>query len=882
MLTLPLDSAESSPSLTGGKGHNLSILLRGGIDVPSGFVVSTLAYQDFVNKKLLTKIETTLASHEDDLDEASAIIQAEFRKQKLSATLRKEIAMRLSELDPSINLAIRSSGTCEDMPGASFAGQHDTYLNVPHSEVEKNVIECFASLFTPRAISYRNRNNLSNSEAKMAVVCQCMSTNQTASGVLFTSNPLTGRRNESALEAVPGLGEALVSGITEPDRYVVLRKDGEITIKDKRIGAKSKIISAADGGGVKQEAPSGASFEVLTDEEVKSIVELGDTVQALYDGTPQDIEWTKSVEGKFSVVQSRPITSLFPKPNVPMYPLQVFFSFGSVQGISGPIYPAGQEVLRRGLLGGILRWITWGRHGNTGEFIQTVGERLYINITNILQNVLGRKILTTAMAGIDPAAASAIEEVIEENDMKTTSGVGPFFIFRVLSLYSVIFPRIVLSVLFPAWMRGRLFRRIDTYVDEAEKKVANANGLSELVDLKEELLQSFFPQMVPHIIPRFAAGLGPLGILGIMADDLPNGKDLVLNITRSLPHNVTTEMDLKLWKVAEIVKTDTKALQHFKSTDADVLASEYIQGGLPDVAQDAVSFFMTEFGMRGVSEIDFGRPRWREEPDPIMNTIKSYIDIKDDHAPDKVFANGKKVAEGAISELGKLLKKPRLVAFLAKRVRHLAGLRELPKFTAIRLMGLIRAEMIVEGEKLASKGLIEDAKDLFYLETDEIKALVNGELANCKCIVLERKAAMAQEDKRTHLPRVIASDGFAYFGGTSKIVEGENVFCGEPVSPGTYEGRIRVVHNPSKTQLIQGEILCCHGTDPAWTPLFLSAGALVMEVGGLMTHGSVVAREYGIPAVVGLEKVTERLRNGMLVRVDGSSGMVEVLGGDDQ
>ena len=145
--------------------------------------------------------------------------------------------MRLSELDPSINLAIRSSGTCEDMP-ASFAGQHDTYLNVPHSEVEKNVIECFASLFTPRAISYRNRNNLSNSEAKMAVVCQCMSTNQTASGVLFTSNPLTGRRNESALEAVPGLGEALVSGITEPDRYVVLRKDGEITIKDKRIGAK--------------------------------------------------------------------------------------------------------------------------------------------------------------------------------------------------------------------------------------------------------------------------------------------------------------------------------------------------------------------------------------------------------------------------------------------------------------------------------------------------------------------------------------------------------------------------------------------------------------------------------------------------------------------
>jgi len=881
MLTLPLDSTESNLATAGGKGHNLSILSRGGISVPDGFVVTTSAYRDFVNqnkKNLLTTIESTLSSHADDLDEASAIIQAAFRKQELPTKLQNEIAERLSELDPNVNLAIRSSATCEDMPDASFAGQHDTYLNIPHSQVGKNIIECFASLFTPRAISYRNRNNLSNLDAAMAVVCQCMAMNQTSSGVLFTANPLTGRRNESALEAIPGLGEALVSGLTEPDRYVVLRKDGgEMTIKDKRIGAKSKTILAADGGGVKEETTSTTTFEVLTDSEVKSIVELGQTVQDLY-GKPQDIEWTKSVDGKFSVVQSRPITTLFPTPSVPMYPLQLFFSFNSVQGIIEPIYPAGQEAIRRGLLGGLLRWITWGRHGNTGEFIQPVAGRLYINITNVLRNVLGRKIVTNAMKGVDPASAGKIKELIEENsDLDINSGVGPFFLIRLVSFYSVVLPRIFMAVLFPTWMRDRLFRRVDKFVDNVEEKVSKTKGLSELVDLQKDILQSFFPTGIPHLLPRIGAGLVPLWILGELAAHLPNGKDLVLTITRGLPHNVTTEMDLKLWSVAKVIQSDNESLHRFKSIDADGLAAEYLHGDLPDVAQGAVNLFMTEFGMRGLYEIDFGRPRWREDPTPLMNTLKSYVEINEDHAPDKVFANGTKAAEEAITELSKLLNKPWLVSFLASRVRQLAGVRELPKFTIIRIMGIIRAKMLIEGEKLVSLGALEHVQDLFYLETDEIKALVNDELADCKHLVSERKAAMAQESKRTRLPRVITSDGFAYFGGTTKIVEGENVFSGEPVSPGVYEGRIRVVHDPSKSKLTQGEILCCHGTDPSWTPLFLSAGALLMEVGGLMTHGSVVAREYGIPAVVGLEKVTERLATGQLVRVDGSSGTIEVL-----
>ena len=265
--------------------------------------------------------------------------------------------------------------------------------------------------------------------------------------------------------------------------------------------------------------------------------------------------------------------------------------------------------------------------------------------------------------------------------------------------------------------------------------------------------------------------------------------------------------------------------------------------------------------------------------------MKSYIEIKDkEKAPDAVFAAGAAAAEEAIQKLGQETGHPRIVAFLAKRIRCMGGIRELPKFTVIRMMGIMRTKMLKEGHKLVAAGVIDDAKDLFLLHDEELEVLDRGELKNCKDLVKERKEMMEAETQRARIPRVIASDGFAWHGGAvskASVKEGDNVIAGEPVSPGIYEGRIRVVHNPSKTKLSPGEILCCHGTDPSWTPLFLSAGALVMEVGGLMTHGSVVAREYGIPAVVGLEQITEKLSTGQLVRVDGSTGLVEILQDSD-
>ena len=303
------------------------------------------------------------------------------------------------------------------------------------------------------------------------------------------------------------------------------------------------------------------------------------------------------------------------------------------------------------------------------------------------------------------------------------------------------------------------------------------------------------------------------------------------------------------------------------------------------MAQTAVSQFLDDYGMRGVGEIDLGRPRWRETPQPVMETLRSYLHIPAAQAPDMMFAEGAKGAETAVAELVKALRhtrrgwlKARLARFAASRMRALAGMRETPKFVVIRLFGFIRAALLEQGAQLAAQGVLSRADDVNFLTPAELRRIAEGEVAGWTAVVQERRAANARELKRRQIPRLMLSDGHAFYDGMGAGAEGDLV--GSPVSPGVVEGRVRVVLSPNGAQLAPGEILVCPATDPAWTPLFLAAGGLVMEVGGMMTHGSVVAREYGIPAVVSVHEATTRLQTGQLIRVDGSAGTIVILNGE--
>jgi pyruvate,water dikinase len=381
-------------------------------------------------------------------------------------------------------------------------------------------------------------------------------------------------------------------------------------------------------------------------------------------------------------------------------------------------------------------------------------------------------------------------------------------------------------------------------------------------------------------------GMALFNALGPIAG-LPRLDPLTLEVSRSLPGNPTTEMDLALWEAARGIRADAAARAHVLATDADRLTAEYVAGSLPPVAQDAVARFLADYGFRGVGEIDLGRPRWHDEPHDVLATLAGYVSLDDGAtAPDEVFRRGTLAAAQAVEALAVRAREKRggaarahAVRAAAARVRILLSARERPKFMMVRVFAILRRALVDSGADLVAAGLLDAAEDVVFLRVHELSELAAGRQRDWRELVRRRRAAYERELRRRLVPRVMVGDGRTLYEGMAAPdgVDDAHVLVGSPVSPGTAEGVVRVVFDPRTTRLEPDEVLVCPGTDPAWTPLFLTASALVTEVGGMMTHGSVVAREYGIPAVVGVHDATGRLATGQRVRIDGSAGTITLL-----
>jgi pyruvate,water dikinase len=359
---------------------------------------------------------------------------------------------------------------------------------------------------------------------------------------------------------------------------------------------------------------------------------------------------------------------------------------------------------------------------------------------------------------------------------------------------------------------------------------------------------------------------------------------LVLEVTRSLPRNVTTEMDLALWATAVEIRMNRESERVFLALDGTALASEYLDGKLPAAAQQAIAGFMERYGMRGLGEIDIGLPRWRDDPTPLMHTLQSYLSRDTEPALDAQFARGDEAALAAIEQLAAEARhqhggwlKEKIVRAAARRIRLLMGARESPKFFMIRMMGIARPALLDVGEEFVETGTITHPDDLFYLTLLELDSLSRNEPRDWQALVSERRHKYQRELLRRQVPRLLVSDGRAFYEGLGSETDSADLITGSPVSPGVVEGVVHVVLDPQGAQLAAGEILVCPGTDPGWTPLMMSASGLITEVGGMMTHGSVVAREFGIPAVVGVHQATERLVDGQRIQLDGTTGKIVVL-----
>jgi rifampicin phosphotransferase len=945
MNIIPFTSAEAEATLelAGGKGANLVRLTRAGFDVPRGFIVSTNAYREFVKANGLEgviqqELEELESEDVNELENASEAIRAAFAQGDIPARIHLEILSAYAELNPKSQIenpksvAVRSSATAEDLPDLSFAGQQDTYLNIIGEEqLLKAVIDCWSSLWTARAIGYRMRNHISHDEAALAVVVQEM-VQSDVSGVLFTANPLTGALNESVIDATFGLGEALVSGQVEPDHFVVSRTAGRVggdvlpppyrdqiesnkdsvnsafSVASRTLGAKKISTRGKAGGGVESIADEAAEArQTLTDDQIRHLAKTGEQIQKEY-GAPQDIEWAFA-DGKLYILQSRGITSLFPVPQVSFDPLLIWISFGAVQGLVGPITPLGRDTIRQ-VMTGAGRMFGVKLKPEEVEVFAMAGERIWIKFSDVMRHPLGSRIFKEALGFIEPSSGQILRTL--SADPRVGVGKGKFkfsTVLRMLRFFVPIAFKAARNMARPETARARFDNDIESFLSTAQIPSASDRfeRLANIVAFIRERIANVFAFLLPRFIPVFGPSAASLGLLYRLSDE----SNLTLEVTRGLPNNVTTEMDLVLWETAQTIKADAESKARFAASSASELARQYLNGTLPSASQTVIARFLDRYGVRGVGEIDFGQPRWREEPTPVMHTLQSYLQIDSAFAPNVVFAKGEQAAQDAVEKIvAKVRKehggwlKERIVRAAARRIRLLMGARESPKFFAIRTMGIARKALLEVGQEFVDAGTIENPTDLIFLNLAELEELsksathlpraqVPGEhtesaeenskssvisvARNWKALIAERRATYERELRRRQVPRVLVSDGRAFYEGMGSETDTNDIITGSPVSPGVVEGIVHVVLDPRGTQLAPGEILVCPGTDPAWTPLFMAAGGLVTEVGGMMTHGSVVAREYGIPAVVGVHQATLRLKDGQKIRVDGTQGKIMVL-----
>lgn len=888
---LPFDTPDASLSRVGGKGLNLTILARAGFPVPCGFIIATDAYASFIEHAGLTgwMADQTAAINTTDpqaLASLSDKLRARIQNSEVPAELSSQIIAAYSQMGrPAV--AVRSSATAEDLPGMSFAGQQDTFLNVLEDDaLLQAVVNCWSSLWTARAIAYRARYDIDQSCVALAVVVQEMVQSE-VSGVLFTANPLTGKRSETVIDAAFGLGEALVSGQVEPDHFVLDTTTCQVL--HQHLGAKATTLTAAPAGGIEANTSDRAAEQTLSQEQLAQLTKMGSKVAALYNG-PQDIEWAIA-GGELFLLQSRPITTLFPlPPSAENDETLAYISLGAIQGVLTPFTPLGMDVLR-GLFAGIANLASPGATLDNQRLLYSVGSRPWINISPALRNPVGRLIFTKALPMVEPGGAQAIQELIS-GPLFVSGPIRSQFVAVAAPFILRLLKSVVRAFLQPDKQSQAVQSAVEAHIASVEARIRKAVTFDQRIDLLEWLCYNAqFPFLLPLFMPTIMTGYVSLNILNQLAALLAGrnteiDSSLALELTRSLPNNVTTEMDLELWQVAQRILEDTVEAASFTSADPEYLARLYASRDLTPSTQAALEGFLDRYGMRGLAELDIGQPRWAEQPLPIIRSLQSYLSQNDKEArPDRVFRRGQESAARAANLLAttaaSAFRTPIagwLVRQLAKRVRELSGFRESPKFTMVRISGLIRAALLESGQEFADKGVLGRADDIFYLTIRELKTLAMHAPGDWKKLVRSRRDEDRRERSRRSIPRIILSDGTAFYAGlTAAAGADEKTLVGSGVSPGLIEGAVQVVFNPIDTKLKPGDILVCPGTDPSWTPLFLAAGGLITEVGGMMTHGSVVAREYGIPAVVGVDRATERLQTGQKVRIDGGSGTIELL-----
>ncbi|MET1065468.1 MAG: PEP/pyruvate-binding domain-containing protein [Arthrobacter sp.] len=869
----------------GGKAANLGELMRAGLPVPAGFCLTTHAYRHATSPAGLDAVHAALAATAPDNLSRLAGLAGDARRLVLAADVPADIAEAVraayAALGTDAPVAVRSSATAEDLPFASFAGQQDTFLNVVGIDAVLTAVrQCWASLWTDRAVSYRATHGISPSTVALAVVVQRM-VNAAVAGVLFTANPVTGRRHEAVIDASPGLGEAVVSGAVNPDHFVV--DSATQLILERRIGSKGVAILPLPGGGTERVVQSDAGQQPCLDDAQLAALDLLGRRAEVHFGAPQDLEWAIDGGGVPWLTQSRPITTLYPLPERrhPGNGTRVYLCFSLAQGLTRPLTPMGLAGFRL-----IASSVALAAHFDVPvphdgpAPLNQAGQRIFFDLTPVVRSAIGRAIVPRVFDVMETRSATVLRQLFQDPRFSVTVR-SPWPVVRHVAPVAAR-GRVPESLLRALFRPEAALRRVERFGERFRAALAVPAGSTPVqrLDHVERILGRELFQVVPNVLPLPALGFALLAAAGRLLGDSA-GPGALQPVLRGIPNNVTTEMDLALWQLASAIRADAGSAAAFDGAALPDLVRRYRAGELPAVIQSGLAGFLARYGHRAVAEIDLGMPRWSDDPAHILGVLANYLRLDDpNQAPDRQFSKAAREAASqvewlaaAAGERGKV--RAALVRAALKRTRMFAGLRELPKYHIVEGLAAARGQLQVIGTELADAGRIGDADDVFFLDLAEVRDGLNGRAL--QHVVAQRREKYALELGRRHIPRVLLSDGTEpealHTAGPEAGTLG--TLTGTPASAGTVTAKARVILEPQGAHLEPGEILVAPSTDPGWTPLFLTAGGLVMEMGGPNSHGAVVAREYGIPAVVGVPDATSRIVSRQSITVDGAAGTVQ-------
>ena len=936
MHTTAINTTNDSLELVGGKGRSLARMARAGFAVPGGFLVTADAYRKFVSdnnlqSEILEKAKPRLKDGYPVFDACSEAISALILGTSMASDMLGEIKAAYNALDDGqCPVAVRSSANAEDLPDFSFAGQQETFLNVRGpDQVAEAVRKCWASLWTAQAISYRHQNGIDQGSVAMAVVVQVMVPSD-VSGILFTANPATGERSEIIINASFGLGEAVVGGQVTPDTFVV--DHNNLEVKESILGPKEQQIVSDGDQGVRLEDVSEANREnsSMSDEMLRELTECALRIEKLYDGVPQDIEWAFCA-GELHLLQSRPITNLPVQPIEVVWeptPPAVYVSRRQiVENMPDPICPLFEELyLTRGLESPRKKGL--GMHGGGPMFVTVNGygyqrfdwpklheymadlreqgeqgtvseeeiEAMEHAVWGPEQDKLMAGLTDQAVGDIDPFRASLSDDDRQAFDNWRS---GEKEDIDALVTLPKIGHQTYLAFNHSAWND----KELNNWYDNCKPRLEGVAEKWRQLNIKKasdtELLDGICEMGIEEGHYWSSGGSHTFGVAKSTDDQLN------VFLQKTLPeHNFisgqflsgikskTMQSNADLFEIAKSIREDKDL-----SYTVLVVPAPFLMQALRDHEKGsetvaAIDQYLEKYGHQGYS-MDFIEPTQIEDPSALFASLKAMVRDKDYH-PDNQSKKTAAIREQKMREITDLLSgleywQLRFRLWLARKYNYI---REEVAFLFGYTWSILRPMAFELGQRLVAAGIFGRPDDIFFLNSHEITEAIMARTQNATdtkfAVLAEERRELREARKRHHPPGTLPAmasniDGVSFKETQINNDESSDTMRGFAVSSGTITARASVVLGPSEfDKMIPGSILVSPLTTPAWTQLFAHAAGLVTDVGSILAHGSIVAREYGIPAVLGVGNGTTRIKHGQLITIDGDAGTVVIHASEEE